>query len=192
MTIKQINWLALTSGILLLILIPISIYISWWKLSVGENLLTANASPVNNNFTLLGTQLSPGILWAANITGILIFLTSGIIMLIYSLIPTKSYSKDLLSYAYRKPIYIVILYLIGLIITMFATQAAFGIGIPMTGSSTITLPSSLTMGTSISVIISSTFQWPFWLAIITSVLSITARIYHTKLSSLAKQNPQPT
>jgi hypothetical protein len=191
MTNKQLNWFALIGGILLLILIPISIYISWWKLSVGDNLITVNASPVNTNFNILGTQLSSGMLWAVNITSILVFLTSGIIMLIYSLIPTRPYAKDLLSYAYRKPLYMVIIYLVGLLVTMYVTQAALGVGVPISGSSTITIPASLTMGANISVAISSTFQWPFWMAIATAGLSLTARIYHTKLSS-PKQNSQPT
>jgi len=183
MTFKKLNWFALIGGILLLILIPISVYISWWKLSVGDDLLTVNASPVNTNFNVLGTQLSSGIMWAVNITSILVFLSSGIIMLIYSIIPAKPYAKDLLGYAYRKPLYMVVLYLAGLLVTMYATQAALGIGVPLAGSSTITLPASLTMGANISVMISSTFQWPFWLAIATVALSITARIYHTRLSS---------
>lgn len=189
MTFKKLNWFALIGGILLLILIPISVYISWWKLSVGDDLLTVNASPVNTNFNVLGTQLSSGIMWAVNITSILVFLSSGIIMLIYSIIPAKPYAKDLLGYAYRKPLYMVVLYLAGLLVTMYATQAALGIGVPLAGSSTITLPASLTMGANISVMISSTFQWPFWLAIATAALSITARIYHTRLSS-QKQTTQ--
>ncbi len=183
MTFKKLNWFALIGGILLLILIPISVYISWWKLSVGDDLLTVNASPVNTNFNVLGSQLSSGIMWAVNITSILVFLSSGIIMLIYSIIPAKPYAKDLLGYAYRKPLYMVVLYLAGLLVTMYATQAALGIGVPLAGSSIITLPASLTMGANISVMISSTFQWPFWLAIATAALSITARIYHTRLSS---------
>lgn len=190
MTVKKLNWFALVGGILLLVLIPISIYVSWWKLSVGDDLLTVNASPVNTSFNVLGTQLSSGVIWAVNITSILVFLSCGIIMLIYSIIPTKPYAKDLLGYAYRKPLYMVILYLAGLIVTMYATQAALGIGVPLAGSSTITLPASLTMGASISVMVSSTFQWPFWLAIATAALSIMARIYHPKVSSL-KQTVQP-
>jgi hypothetical protein len=153
MTFKKLNWFALIGGILLLVLIPISIYISWWKLSVVDDLLTVNASPVNTSFNVLGTQLSSGIIWAVNV-GILVFLTCGIIMLIYSAIPAKPYAKHLLGYAYRKPLYMVILYLAGLIVTMYATQAAFGIGVPLAGSSTITLPASLTMGADVSVMVS--------------------------------------
>jgi hypothetical protein len=190
MDIKQFNWFALAGGILLLILIPISFYISWWKLVVGQNLLTVNTSPVNTTFNLLGSQFNPALVWAANLTSILTFLACGIIMLIYAVIPAKPYAKDLLSFAYRKPLYIIIIYLAVLIVTMFVTQAALGIGVPLAGSSTITLPQNLTMGVNISVAVSSIFQWPFWLAIVAAGLFIAARIYHTKLSSFQKQMPQ--
>jgi len=186
MNVRQFNWFALVGGILLLILLPISIYVSWWKLTVGENLMTVNASPVNTNFNLMGTQFNPALIWAANLTSILTFLACGIIMLIYAFIPSKPYSKDLLSFAYRKPLYIVIIYIAALLITAFITQSALGIGVPLSGTSTVALPQNLTMGAHISVVISSAFQWPFWLAIVAAGLFITARIYHTKLSSAIK------
>lgn len=189
MNVRQFNWFALVGGILLLILLPISIYVSWWKLTVGENLMTVNASPVNTNFNLMGTQFNPALIWAANLTSILTFLACGIIMLIYAFIPSKPYSKDLLSFAYRKPLYIVIIYIAALLITAFITQSALGIGVPLSGTSTVALPQNLTMGAHISVVISSAFQWPFWLAIVAAGLFITARIYHTKLSSAIKHTP---
>ena len=191
MKTKQLNWFAMIGGILILLLIPISIYFPWWQLIIGKNLITINASPVNTNITLFGTQFSAPLLWAMNLTGALTFLASGIIMLIYALIPAKPYSKDLLSFAYRKPLYIVILYLAGLLVMTFATQAFLGQGIPITGSANLTLPSSLTMmGANISVLVTSAFQWPFYLAIVAAGLSITARVYHTKLTKTLKQTSQ--
>jgi hypothetical protein len=186
MNIKQINWFALISGILVLFLIPISIYFPWWQLVIGQNLLAVNASPVNTHFNLMGTALSSSLVWAMNLTGILTFLASGIILLIYGLIPTKPYSIDLLSFAYRKPLYTVLLYLVALIIMTVATQAILGKGLPINGTSTLIVPSNLTMGITISVLVSSAFQWPFWLAIATAALCIVARIYHTKLTKSAQ------
>ena len=173
MKIKQLNWFALVGGILILLLLPISIYFSWWQLIIGKNLLTINVSPVNTNMNLLGTQFSPPLIWAMNLTGILTFLASGIIMLIYALIPAKPYSIDLLSFAYRKPLYVVILYLAGLFVMTFATQAFLGQGIPITGSANLTLPSSMTMGANISILVTSAFQWPFYLGIVAAGLSLT-------------------
>jgi len=190
MKTKQINYFALIGGILILLLLPISIYFSWWQLSIGRNLLALNVSPVNTNITLFGTQFNAPLLWAMNLTGALTFLASGIIMLIYALIPAKPYSKDLLSFAYRKPLYIVILYLAGLLVMTFAAQAFLGQGIPIAGSANLTLPSSMTMGANISVLVTSAFQWPFYLAIVAAGLSITARVYHTKLTKTPKQTSQ--
>jgi uncharacterized integral membrane protein len=190
MKTKQINWFALIGGILILVLLPISIYFSWWQLAIGKNLLTINVSPVNTNITLFGTQFSAPLIWAMNLTGSLTFLASGIIMLIYALIPAKPYSIDLLSFAYRKPLYIVILYLAGLLVMTFAAQAFLGQGIPIIGSTNLVLPSSMTMGANISVLVTSAFQWPFYLAIITAGLSIIARVYHIKLTKTLKQTSQ--
>ena len=189
MQVKKINWFGLFGGILVLVVLVVSIYYPWWQLIVGENLLKVNASPVNTNFGLLGTQFTIPIIWALNVASILTLLSSGIVMLIYSVMPIKSYSKDLLSFAYRKPLYAVVFSLVGLLIAMLAAKAAFGINIPLTGTSTIILPSSFTMGINISILISTAFQWPFWLAIVAAGLCIAARIYHMKLSSAAKQAP---
>ena len=190
MKTKQINWFALICGILILVLLPISIYFSWWQLIIGKNLLAINVSPVNTNITLYGTQFSAPLIWAMNLTGSLTFLASGIIMLIYALVPAKPYSKDLLNFAYRKPLYIVILYLAGLLVMTFAAQAFLGQGIPITGSANLTLPTSMTMGANISILVTSAFQWPFYLAIIAAGLAITARVYHTKLTKALKPTSQ--
>ena len=190
MKAKQINWFALICGILILVLLPISIYFSWWQLIIGKNLLAINVSPVNTNITLYGTQFSAPLIWAMNLTGSLTFLASGIIMLIYALVPAKPYSKDLLNFAYRKPLYIVILYLAGLLVMTFAAQAFLGQGIPITGSANLTLPTSMTMGANISILVTSAFQWPFYLAIIAAGLAITARVYHTKLTKALKPTSQ--
>jgi hypothetical protein len=187
MQLKKINWFGLVGGILILVVLVVSIYYPWWQLIIGENLLKVNASPVNTNFGLLGTQFTIPIILALNIVSVLTFLTSGIIMLIYAVIPTKSYSKDLLSFAYRKPLYSVVLCIISLLIATLAVQAALGINIPLTGTATVILPSSLTMGINISVLIYTAFQWPFWLVVAAAGLCIAARIYHVKLSSTPKQ-----
>ena len=190
MKIKQLNWFALIGGILILLLIPISIYFSWWQGIIGKNLITINASPVNTHITFLGNQFSAPLIWAMNLTGALTFLASGIIMLIYALIPGKPYSQDLLSFGYRKPLYTVVLYLVGLLVMTFATQAFLGQGIPISGSTNLTLPSSMTMGANISILVTSGFQWPFYLGIVAAGLCITARIYHIKLTKTPKQASQ--
>jgi hypothetical protein len=190
MKFKQINWFALVGGVLILVLLPASIYFPWWQLIIGDNLLKVNVSPININFGLLSTQVTIPFIWSLNLASFLVFLTSGIIMVIYSFTPAKSYARDLLSFAYRKPLYAIILTVAGLLIITFAVRSAFGISIPLTGTGTVLLPSSLTMGINVSAVSSAAFQWPFWLAIVAAGLCITARIYHTKLSPTPNHTPQ--
>ena len=191
--LKQINWFALVGGILILLLLFVSFYFPWWQLVIGDNLFKVNVSPVNINVSFFGTQFSMPLIWAMNFASALTFLASGIIMLIYAVKPTKSYSKDLLGFGYRKPLYAVIACAAGLLIVTYAVKAAFGMSIPLTGTGTMVLPSSLTpMGISVSVIGLAGFQWPFWLAIVAAGLCIAARVYHIKLSSPPKQILQTT
>ena len=155
---------------------------------------------MNTNFGLLGKQFTIPIIWALNIGSILTFLFSGIIMLIYSVIPTKSYSKDLLSFAYKKPLYSVVFCVIFLFAATFFVQTILGVGIPLTGNTTAILSSnSLPFGLTkdlpninLSFPVSAAFQWPFWLAITAAALCICARIYHRKLSATHKIAPVTT
>ncbi len=190
MQIKKINWFGLVGGILILVVLVASIFYPWWQLIVGENLLTVNASPVNTNFGVLGTPFTIPLILALNIGSILMFLCSGIVMLIYAVLPTKPYSKDLLGFAYRKPLYAVVVMVASLLIITYSAQAMFGVGIPLAGKSTIFLPSFMMgINASIGVLVSTAFQWPFWLAIVAAALCLAARIYHMKLSSTPKQAP---
>jgi hypothetical protein len=200
MEIKKINWFGLVGGILLIVVLAVSIFYPWWRLIVGESLMEVNVSPMNTNFGLLGTSFTIPVIWALNITSVLTFLTSGIVMLIYAVMPMRSYSKDLLGFAYRKPMYAVIFAVIGLLIITFMAQSIFSVNIPLAGTSTIALPSSL-MGSNanVSVLISTAFQWPFWLAITAATLCLAARIYHIKLApkqasavtAVAQATPDP-
>ena len=192
MQLSRINWFGVAGGALTLIVIAVSLYNPWWQLIIGDNLMKVNASPMNTNFGLLGTQFTIPLIYALNIGSILTFLCSGIIMLVYSVIPTKPYAKDLLGFSWRKPLYSVIFSVVGLSIIILIAQTVLGISIPLMGTGTIILPSSLTMGVNISVLVSAAFQWPFWLAIVAASLCICARIYHRKLCSTPKQSPATT
>ena len=102
-------------------------------------------------------------------------------MLIYSVRPLGSRSSKLLSFAYKKPLYSVLLFLAGLILTLTVVGSLFSISVPLFGSQTSTLPADLTEGITLRVLMNAGFQWPFLLAIAASGLCIGARIYHKKL-----------
>ncbi|MGA3111960.1 MAG: hypothetical protein ABSE15_08005 [Candidatus Bathyarchaeia archaeon] len=174
---RKINWVALAAGIVTLIVLVISLYIPWWELTVGENLVKINASPINTNFGAFGTSFTIPLILALNLITILTFSASGIIMLIYSVIPTKPYAKHLLSFSYKKPLYAVVGFVVTLAIILLLV-GHFGMYLPINGSATVTLPGSWTMGATVSAIVSGTFQLPFFLAVAAAALCIVARFFH--------------
>ena len=187
---RKINWFGLAAGIITLIVLVISFYVPWWQLTIGENLIKVNASPVNTNFGLFGTQFTVPLIWALNLISILMFTASGMIMLIYSLNPTKSYSKHLLGFSYKKPLYVLISFVACLVaITIIA--GFLGMSIPLMGSTTLSLPTQfMPTGLSISALVSGSFQLPFYLAIVAAALCIAARLYHRNLVKVPKTEPE--
>jgi hypothetical protein len=149
----------------------------------GENLVRANVSPLNTNFSFLGTKFTIPLISALNLATLLTLVASSIAMLIYSIIPTKAYSKHLLDFAYKKPLFAVLFFVIVLVALNLIIQALFGLNVPLVGSSAATLPETMTYGMTISVLISAGFQFPFWLAIVAAGLSISARLYHKRVAA---------
>ena len=187
MNVQNINWLALVAGILVLALIPLSFISPWWQIVIGENLLAVKASPVNSNFGFMETNFTAPLLWALNLTVVLVLLAAAVAMIIYAFVAAKPYSKDLLDFAYRKPLYMVIFFIAGLMGTVLVLQAAIQLDIPIMGTSNITLPSSLTNGADVSVGAVAGFGWAFWLAVAAAAMCIAARIYHRRLRFSPKQ-----
>ena len=166
--------------------LAVSLFVPWWQLTVGDNILKVNASPVNTNFGLFGVPFTVPLLFALNLISILTLAASGVVMLFYSLMPTKPYSVHLLGFAYKKPLISIVAFLVGLVVTI-SVVAYFGINIPFFGSATVNLPANLTAGVSIAATVSTGFQLPFWLAIAAAVLCIAARLYHPRIAKKTAQ-----
>lgn len=149
-------------------------------------MMKVNASPVNTNFGLFGLSFTLPLLYALNVVSVLTFSTSGLIMLFYSLNPQKGYAKKLLAYSYRKPIYTLLTFLSSLLIITSAASM-LNINIPILGTSTMTLPSSLAMGADINATVNGSFQIPFYLAIVTAALCIIARLRHKQVIQKANE-----
>jgi len=187
----KINWFGLVGGIITLLVVLASLYIPWWQITVravGETiegeLVKAGFSSLNTNISILGENLTvPPLLWAANLTALLLLATSGAIMILYSLMPAKPYSKHLLGYAYKKPLFSVIFFTIPLVAIPLIVQTFLDVQIPVSGTATIALPTGL-IGTGISIgfLVSTGFLWPFWLLIVGAGFCIAARIYHRKFT----------
>jgi hypothetical protein len=67
MQLNKINWFGITGGILTLLVIAVSLYNPWWQLTIGDNLMRVNASPMNTNFGLMCTQFTIPLIYALNL-----------------------------------------------------------------------------------------------------------------------------
>src|SRR3990170_802896 len=195
----KINWVGLAAGSAIIAVVIFSIFIPWWHISADvtsqavtiEGLINADISPLNTNFSFLGKNLGMPLLTALNIVGLLSMTASGIVMLIYSVLPTKPYSKHLLGFAYRKPLYLLVFFVIPILAISMLIQSLAGLSIPLSGSTTVTPPEWLIDGNTVSITISTGFFWPFWLAAVAAGLCLAARIYHKRLTATKEPSPQP-
>jgi hypothetical protein len=116
--------------------------------------------------------------------GLLFLLTCGIVMLIYSVLPDKPYSKHLIGFAYKKPLLMIIFFAVPLIAFPLILQAILKISVPLNGTTTLALPMGfLGADMSVSATVTTGFLWTFWLAIIAAALCLAARIYYKRFSS---------
>jgi hypothetical protein len=185
--LTKFNWFALAGGVTTILMVAVSLFTPWWFLTVGDDLMTVNVSPVNMNMGFLDASFTIPFIFALNIVSILSLLASAVAMLIYSLIPRKSWSIHLLGFGYKKPLYIVLFFIIGLLVTTVICQSVLNFTIPLMGSATSVLPIPFVDGITLTVLLSAGFQWSFWLAVVAAALCITARIYHGKVAPKPKE-----
>ncbi len=189
--LAKFNWFALAGGVMTIFVIAVSLFSPWWYLTIGDDLMTVDASPVNMNMSFLGTSPTIPFIFALNIVSIASLLASAIAMMIYSLMPRKSYSMHLLGFGYKKPLYMVLFFIIGLVATTMICRAVLSLNIPLMGSTTSTLTTStmpipFVSSITLTIFLSAGFQWSFWLAVIAAILCIVARIYHGKVAPVPK------
>jgi len=190
MQVKNVNWIGLASGILLIAVILLSLYNPWWQLRIGD-FVYANFSPLSTNFSFLGITFLIPLLTAINISCLLLLSISAAVMIAYSVNPTKPYSKQLLCWSYKKPLTILITFIAAIVAlsqlaSYLANQYAhIGLQLPIIGTSVIQVPSELLgelSGVQIGVAVSGGFQWTFYLAIAATGLCIATRILYSKAS----------
>jgi hypothetical protein len=196
--VPKINWFGLAGGVLALVVAAASLVFPWWQIIVGDALAKVVLSPTSFGSNVLGATMIVPIMVAVNVVSTLLLVASGIALTVYSVIPTKRYSKNLLGFAYKKPLvmfvsFVVLLFLLtnlGAIVSAISNTAAFGsprlsgmnLDLPWSGTTTIIPPNSMTPNATVSIPVSTSFQWTFWLALATAGLCVAARIYHTKLA----------
>ena len=186
---RDINWFSLVGGATIVCLIFVSFFVPWWELSVGDGLVKANVSPLYTNFNFVGYWFTVPLLWALNLGSVLSMAAGGVAMLIYSIYPGKSYSKNLLGFGYKKPLISVLIFVIILVVLTQTIQALFSLAVPLVGSATSVLPETMTYGTIVRVLITANFQWPFYLATVAAALCIAGKFYHKKISLVSPPAP---
>lgn len=194
---KPISVIGLVAAITIFVLIAVSYFIPWWQLLVGTPALAViNISPLNLYFSVFGNILTIPLIWAINISCLLMLLAGGIIMTIYSVAPTKPYATKLLGYGYKQPLIAVILFVVEVLGLVFSVRAFTGLDFPLVGPGTVGLPAGLAPGgVIVNVNVAAAFGWPFILAIAVVVLCIVARLYHGKIAKTITNNlptPLPT
>jgi hypothetical protein len=196
---KSINWFALGGGTLTLVLTVASMFVPWWKVTVGQTFATIGISPVSLSTNIMGYNVVLPIVMVISWMFIVLLVSAGIVLIIYSIMPTKPYSKRLLSFAYKKPLgtliaFIVLMLLVtntGTIIGMMVGSSNLSgadLDVPWLGAKTLTLPSSMTQGTIRGIAISAELEWTFWLAVSVAALCVAARLYHKKLDILTTED----
>ena len=156
---------------------------------MGDGMVTANVSPLYTDFNFVGYWFTVPLLWALNLGSVLSMAAGGVAMLIYSIYPGKSYSKNLLGFGYKKPLISVLLFVIILVVLTQMIQGLFSLSVPLVGSATNVLPETMTYGTIVRVLITANFQWPFYLATVAAALCIAGKFYHKKISLVSPPAP---
>jgi hypothetical protein len=153
----------------------------------------------------VGYSVALPIIVAVSWMFMVLLVSAGVVLVVYSIMPSKPYSKRLLGFAYKKPLGTLIAFLV-LLVLMTNSGTIFGmmlgssglsgadLNVPWTGAKTLQLPSSMAQGVVRGIIVSAEFGWTFWLAVVASGLCVAARLYHKKLDRPAatEKVPQPS
>ncbi len=186
--LKEVNWVGLAGGVSTLVLITVSLFTPWWQFKIGNpEFVQADLSPVNTTIEGMGSTFTIPLIWALNVASLLSLAAGGAVMLAYSLRPAKPYSNKLLRFAYNKPLLSVAFFAVSLLALTLAVRGILGFDLPLMGSASVKFPESMTMGTSVSVLVSAGFLWPFWLAVVTAGLCLAARFYHRRVGGVFAQ-----
>ena len=182
--LDKINWFGFAGGVMTILVIVVSMVYPWWQLTVGDDLMKINASPVHTSFGFMDTSFTIPFIWALNVIGLLTLLLSSVTMIIYSIMPARSFAKPLLDFGYKKPLFTFLFFVIGLVVVTVILQAMLGINLPIMGTATSIVPIPFASGLTLSLLLSAGFQWSFWLAALAAGLCIAARLYHKKVAEV--------
>lgn len=185
---KTVHPIGLISGLFLIIAILLSFHTPWWQLRVGD-LGSVDFSLLTTNMILFGQTFTIPLLMAINISGFLLLSISAIVMMLYSVNPTKDYAKSLLSWSYKQPIIILIGFVGGIVALtqilpiLVEPFIPTDMALPIIGTSIIQVPSEILGGGSgvqIGIALTAGFQWTFYLTLAAMVMCIATRILYSR------------
>ena len=177
---KKINWPGLMCAITGAILVALSLLYAapWWQVAIGDGLGLVEISPLDYQANLFGASLEVPLIWFLNLGSKLTMIAFAITMFICSLLTQKGFSKQLLGFAYKKPIFMLVLFIVMLVALSMIVGNSLGTSFALVGTTTVSLSAG---GAKANVPVSTSFTWVFWLAVATTALAVAARIYEWKV-----------
>jgi len=177
---REVNWpgLACSISAATIVLLSVLYEAPWWRVAIGDGVGEAEISPLNYKANLAGASIEVPIIWFLNIGSKLTMTSCAVVMFLYSVTTQKSFSRQLLGFAYKKPLLLLGLFAVMLVVSTMYVETFFGVYVPLMGTSTVLFSDG---GATVNVPVSTSFTWVFWLAVVTAVLAIGAKIYDWKV-----------
>jgi hypothetical protein len=191
MEFKKINWIGLACSVTAATLVFLSVLYAapWWRVDIGDGVGKAEISPLDYKANLAGASVELPIIWFLNLGSKLTMTACAVAMFAYSVTTQKPFSKKLLGFAYKKPLLMLVFFVVMLVISTYIMETFFGIKAPVVGTTTVSLSVD---GATANVPISTSLTWVFWLAVATTVLAIAAKIYDWKVLKMPSAQTHKT
>ena len=167
----------------------------WWRLSLGEGLLSFNASPFKMSLTVLGQEVLPPIVEYLTLGAWLVVVVGAVLMIVGSL-STRAWSKSLMSFGLSKLAWEVGgVVAAGVLVYLIAGPYLGALPIPMGGVEVVEHTMPLLAGEGVvklkmaqeagqvlvTIPVASTLTNRFYLAIAALAACVAARLYQGRL-----------
>lgn len=179
MRLRQLNWPGVMCSFALvgLLFFSFAYRMPWWTLRIGEDLGDIRVSPFDTDIQLLGTAVELPVLFYLNLGAKITILLTAATLLLSSTNAFRRYSSRLLDLSYKKPAYMTGGIVIFGVVSKLVLRSTSNIDIPIVGTSILQLASEKV---NMSIPITSSFTGAFWLAVLSSALGISAKVYFKK------------
>lgn len=180
MEFREVNWPGLACSISAATIFLLSVLYAapWWRVTIGDGMGQAEISPLDYKANLAGASIEVPIIWFLNIGSKLTMVSCAVAMFLYSVTTRKSFSRQLLGFAYKKPLLLLGLFAVTLVVSTMYVETFLGVYVPLMGTANVLFSAG---GVTASVPVSTSFTWVFWLAVATAVLALVAKIYDLRV-----------